>query len=101
MTEARWKVDVHVERWRVFGHQSNHWKNHRGNPKRRVAYKNGPEDRWARRNLEMIVAAPWRKNEDDAKMDVERLKGEVVKMDLDCKENPEMEEHVPAPRNCT
>ena len=40
-----------------------------------------PEDRF------LIVAAPWRKNEDDAKMDVERLKGEVVKMDLDCKEN--------------
>ena len=35
-------------------------------------------ERWERSNLEMIVAVPWRKNEDDAKMDGERLEGEVV-----------------------
>ena len=39
-----WKVDVHVGRWRVFGHQSNHRKSHRGNPERRGAHKNGPEE---------------------------------------------------------
>ena len=47
------------------------------------------------------MAVPWRKNEDDDKMDAERLKGEVVKMDQDCKEHLEIEEDVPAPRKCT
>ena len=32
------------------------------------------------------MAAPWRKNEDDAMMDGERLKGEVMMMDKDYKE---------------
>ena len=45
----------------------------------------------------MIVAVPWRKNADDAKMDGERLNGEVVMMDRDFKEELEMEEHVPVP----
>ena len=47
---------------------------------------------------EVIVAAPWRKNEDDAKMDGERQKRKIVKMDKDCKEKLEMEEHVPVPK---
>ena len=44
------------------------------------------------------MAVPWRKNEDDAKMDGERLEGEVVIMDKDCKEKLEMEDHVPVPK---
>ena len=39
------------------------------------------------------MAVPWRKNEDDANMDGEPLKGEVVMMDKDYKEKLEMEEH--------
>ena len=70
-----------------------------------VGTRNGVEptrtERWDRSNLEMIVAVPWRKNEDDAKMDGERLKGDVVEMEQDCKENLEMAEDVPAPRKCT
>ena len=46
-------------------------------------------------NLEMIVAVPWRKNEDEEKVDEERLKGGKVLMDKDHKERMEMEEHVP------
>ena len=44
-----------------------------------------------RSNLEMIVAVPLRKNEDDEKVDG-RLKGEVVLMDRDYSEKVEMEE---------
>ena len=69
-------------------------------PTRTVLRKTARE-RWDRSNLEMIVAVPWRKNEDDAKMDGERLKGDVVEMDQDCKENLEMAQDVPAPRKCT
>ena len=39
-----WKVDMHVGRWRVFGHQSNHGRSHRGEPERRVVHKNGPAE---------------------------------------------------------
>ena len=46
----------------------------------------------------MIVAVPCRKNEDNAKIDGERLKREVVMMDKDYKEKLEMEEHVPVPK---
>ena len=42
--------------------------------------------RWDRSNLEMVVAVPWRKNEDDPKMDGERLKSEVIVMDKEYKE---------------
>ena len=38
-------------------------------------------ERWDRSNLEMVAAVPWRKNEDDPKIDRERLKSEVVMMD--------------------
>ena len=48
----------------------------------------------------MIVAVPWRKDEDDAKMDGECLKGEVVMVDKDYKEKLETEEHVPPKRVC-
>ena len=54
--------------------------------------------KWDRSNLEMIVAVLWRKNEDDYKMDGERLKGEVVMMDTDYKEKLEKEEHVRVPK---
>ena len=50
-------------------------------------------ERWERSNLVMIVEVPWRKNEDDAKKDGERLKGEVVILDKDYKEKLEMEDH--------
>ena len=43
------------------------------------------------------MAAPWPKNEDDAMMDGERLKGEVVEMDWDYEEKLEMKEHVAVP----
>ena len=49
----------------------------------RTVPKKTARERWERRNLEMIVAAPWRKNEDDAMMDGERLKREVMMMDKD------------------
>ena len=45
----------------------------------------------------MIVAVPWRKNEDDANMDGERLKGEAVMTDKNYKEKLETEEHVLVP----
>ena len=32
-------------------------------------------ERWERSNLEMIVAGPWRKHKNDAKIGGERLKG--------------------------
>ena len=41
-------------------------------------------ERWERSNLETIVAVPWRENEDDAKIDGERPKGEVVMVDKAC-----------------
>ena len=44
------------------------------------------------------MAALWRKNEDDAKKDGERQKGEVVMMDNDNKEKLETEEHVQVPK---
>ena len=46
--------------------------------------KNGRE-RWVRDNLNMIVGVPWRKNDDDPKVDGEHLEGDVV-MDTDYKE---------------
>ena len=51
-----------------------------------------------RSNLVMIVVVPWRKNEDGAKMDGERLTGEVVMTDKDYREKLEMEEDVLVPR---
>ena len=44
------------------------------------------------------MAVPWRKNEDDAKVDGERPEGEVVMMDKDYKEKLGTEEHVPVPK---
>ena len=66
-------------------------------PTRAVQRKTARE-RWDRSNLEIIVAVPWRKNEDDSKIDGERLKGEVVMVYNDYKEKLEMEEHVPVPK---
>ena len=75
---------------------------HRGKSKRRVAGENYSKkiskERWDRSNLEMVVAVPLRKNEDDPKMDGERLKSEVVVMDKEYRENLEAEEHVPVPK---
>ena len=55
------------------------------------------KERWDQSNLEMVVAVPWRKIEDDPKMDGERLKSEVVTMDKKYREKLEAEEHVPVP----
>ena len=46
----------------------------------------------------MVVVVPWRKNEDDPKMDGERPKSEVIVMDKEYKEKLEAEEHVPIPK---
>ena len=46
----------------------------------------------------MVEAVPWRKNEDDPKMDGERLKSEVIVMEKEYKEKLEAEEHVPVPK---
>ena len=51
---------------------------------------------WQQSNLEMIVAIPGRKNEDDEKIG-ERLKGEVVMRDKHCDEKMEVEERVLVP----
>ena len=64
----------------------------------RTVWRKTARERWERSNVEMIVAVPWRKNEDDAKMDGERQKGEVVMMDNDYKEKLETEEHVQVPK---
>ena len=48
------------------------------------------------------MAVPWRKSEDDHKMDGERLKSDVVIMDRVHRERVEMEEHVRVPKRvCT
>ena len=47
------------------------------------------------------MAVPWRKNEDDPKMDGERLKSEVIVMDKEYKEQLEAEEHVQSRSECT
>ena len=44
------------------------------------------KERWDRSNLEMVVAVPWRQNEDDPEMNGECLKSEVVVMDKVYKE---------------
>ena len=54
---------------------------------------------WDRCNLEILVAVPWRKNEDDAKTVGERQRGEVVMVDKDYKEKLEMEEHALVPES--
>ena len=41
---SAWKVDVHVEGWRVLRHQGNFGRSHRGETKRRSAHMNGPEE---------------------------------------------------------
>ena len=97
------EIDVHVGGWHLLGCQSDDGGGHRGKSKRRVVDENcsektRPRERWYRSNLEMIVAVPWRKNEDDPKMNGERLKSEVIVMDKEYKEKLEAEEHVPAPK---
>ena len=96
------EVDVHVGGWHLLGCQSDDGGGHRGKSKRRLVDENCSEEpakeRWDRSNLEMVVAVPWRKNEDDPKMDGERLKSEVIVMDKEYKEKLEAEEHVPVPK---
>ena len=64
----------------------------------RTVRRKPAKERWDRSNLEMVVAVPWRKNEDDPKMDGERLKSEVIVMDEEYKEKLEAEEHVRVPK---
>ena len=64
----------------------------------RTVRRKPAKERWDRSNLEMIVAVPWRKNEDDPKVDGECLKSEVIVMDKEYKEKLETEEHVPVPK---
>ena len=64
----------------------------------RTVRRKPTKERWDRSNLEMVVAAPWRKNEDDPKMDGEHLKSKVVAMDKEYREKLEAEEHVPVPQ---
>ena len=52
----------------------------------RTVRRKPAKERWDRSSLEMVVAVPWRKNEDDPKMDGERLKSEVVVMDKEYRE---------------
>ena len=44
------------------------------------------------------MTVPWRRNEDDAKTDGERRKGEVAMREKDLMEKLEMEERVPVPK---
>ena len=64
----------------------------------RTVRKKTAKERCERSNLQMIVAVPLRKNEDDEKMDGERLEGEVVLMDNDFRDKLKMEEHVSVPK---
>ena len=84
------EVDVHVRGWHLFGCQSDDGGCHRGNRNgvwlARTVRRKPAKERWDRSNLEMVVAVPWRKNEDDSKMDGERLKSEVIVMDKEYKE---------------
>ena len=52
----------------------------------RIVRRKPVKERCDRSNLEMVVAVPWRKSEDDPKMDGERLNSEVVTMDKEYKE---------------
>ena len=63
----------------------------------RTVRRKTARERLDRSYLEMIVSVPWRKNEDDAKMDGERFRREFM-MDEDYKEKLVMEEHVPVPK---
>ena len=97
------EIDVHVGGWRLLGCQSDNGGGHRGKSKRRMVDENCPKktcqgEMWDRSNLEMVVAVPWRKNENDPKMDGERRKSEVTVMDKTYKEKLEAEERVLVPK---
>ena len=64
----------------------------------RKDWRKTARERLERGNLEMTVVVRWRKNEDDAQMDGEHLKREVLMMDKGNKDKPEMEEHVLVPK---
>ena len=72
------------------GCERDHCGVHRGESKRCVAKENRPK--------ETSQAVPWRKSEDDHKMDGERLKSDVVIMDMVHRERVNMEEHVRVPK---
>ena len=75
----------------IMGHRNGVWLT-------RTVRRKPAKERWDRSNLETVVAVPWRKNENDPKMDGERLKSEVIMMDKEYKEKLEAEEHVPVPK---
>ena len=60
----------------------------------RMMFAEGIRVKWDRKNLEMVVALSWRKNEEGVEAGGERLTKEVVTMDKDPKERLEMEEHI-------
>ena len=64
----------------------------------RTVRREPAKERWDRSNLEMVVAVPWRKSEDDPRTDGEHLKSEVIVMNEEYKEKFETEEHVPVPK---
>ena len=84
--------------WEDGVYLSDHCGVHRGESERCVADENCTKETRDRSNLEMVVAVPWRRNEDDPKMDGERLKSELVVMDKEYREKLETEEFVPVPK---
>ena len=55
-------------------------------------------ERRDRYDLNMVVGVPWRKNDEDPKVDDENLQDYVVVMDSDYMDNLETEEYVPCER---
>ena len=64
----------------------------------RTVRRKPAKERWDRSNLEMVVAVPWRKSEDDPRRDGEHIKSEVIVMNEEYKEKLEAEEHVLVPK---
>ena len=96
------EIDVHVGGWRYLGIKATTAEvivgNRNGVWLTRTVQSKPAKERWDRSNLEMVVAMPRRKNEDDPKMDGERLKSEVIVMVKGYKDKSEAEEHVPVPK---
>ena len=96
------KPHLHVG-WSVLGCQDTHRRDRCGRQRRHVAHqnrqkKNGRE-RWVRDNLNLIVGVPWRKNDDDPKVDGEHLDGDGgdgqgLQRNLENKEYPGAKESV-------
>ena len=93
------EIYVHVGGWHLLWCQSDDDRGHRGKSKWRVVDEDCSEKPCqGEMGSKQFVAVPWRKNEDDTKMDGERLKSEVIVMDKEYREKLEAEEHVPVPK---